>query len=167
MRTSRWYTFSRKVAQLPVAGIEAITPGTVYEVFGWSRTKEAAIAKRDKLDKQGRQGINVFSPSLQQAMADVMEVYPGVVVDGYISPANKRAGRQLVRAMVMREIFCPYTGAVMDMRRAVVVDSGYQTFVCAATHWDKIVLNYPGGLAAMERANKRPVTVYDGRELFK
>jgi hypothetical protein len=144
-----------------------IEPGTEYEVYGWSRTKEAAIAKRDKLDRQGRQAVNVFSPSLQQAMADVMEVYDGVVVKGYISPANKRAGRQLVRAAVMREIFCPYTGAIMDMRRAVVVDSGYQTFVCAATHWDKIVANYPGGLAAMERANKRPVTVYDGRELFK
>lgn len=167
MRTNRWYVFGRKVAQLPVAGLEAIEPGTVYVIEGWSRTQEAAIARRTNLDRAGRAGIMVFSPTRQQAMADVMEVYSGVVVDGYISPANKRAGRQIVKAMVMREIFCPYTGAVMDMRRAVVVDSGYQTFVCAATHWDKIVLNYPGGLAAMERANKRPVTVYDGRELFK
>lgn len=163
---NRWYTFSRVIASTSTE-VGPIEPGTVYEVYGWSRTKEAAIAKRDKLDQAGRQALNVFSPSLQQAMADVMEVYDGVVVQGYISPANKRAGRQIVKAMVMRAIFCPYTGAVLDMRRAVVVDSGYQTFVCAATHWDKIVLNYPGGLDAMRRANKREITVYDGRELFK
>jgi hypothetical protein len=164
--TNRWYTFGRKTPSTSTE-IGPIEEGTVYVIEGWSRTKEAAIARRAKLDRAGRQGIMVFSPSRQQAMADVMECFRGVVVDGYISPENKRAGRQIVKAMVMREIFCPYTGAVMDMRRAVVVDSGYRTFVCAATHWDKIVLNYPGGLPAMERANKRPVTVYDGRGLFK
>lgn len=163
---SRWYTFSRVT---PQAGAELakIEPGTEYEVYGWSRTKEAAIAKRDRLDRQGRAAINVFSPSLQQAMADVMECYDGVVVKGYISPANKRAGRQLVRAAVMRAIFCPYTNVILDMRRAVVIDTGTRTMVCSATFWDKRLAEQPDLVAEMERAAKRPVKVYDGRELFK
>src|SRR6185312_11610847 len=114
----------------------------------------------------GRQAINVFSPSLQQAMADVMEVYDGVVVKGYISPENKRAGRQIVKAAVMREMFCPYTGVILDMRRAVVVSTPNRMFVCAATHWDKVVQGLAdAGKTITELAPD--TTVYDGRELFK
>jgi hypothetical protein len=156
--TYRWYI------------LETTVPGDSngpFAITSWSRTKDAARAKVDKADpKCELLAFKVFAATRQQAIREAAEVF-GVKVVGYISPEDKRAGRQLVKAAVMREIFCPYTGDILDMRRAVVVDSGYQTFVCAATHWDKIVLNYPGGLAAMERANKRPVTVYDGRELFK
>ena len=162
MTTYRWYTFSR-VIPLADGKIVAIEPGAEYECFGWSRTKEAAIAKRDKLDRAGRQAINVFSPSLQQAMADVMEVYDGVVVDGYISPANKQAGRAIVKAAVMRAIFCPFTGVVLDMRRAVVVDTGVDPYVMEATHWDEVREHFDAMMADRQRA----YTVYDGRELFK
>jgi hypothetical protein len=99
-------------------------------------------------------------------MADVMEVYDGVVVKGYISPANKRAGRQLVRAAVMRAIFCPYTNVVLDMRRAVVVDTPTRSFVCDGPHWDKVVASLAdAGRTIYELAPN--TKVYDGRELFK
>ena len=160
-RSQRWYTFQRKSPVRP-GEIVAIEPGTVYEVFGWSRTKDAALAKRDKLDRAGRAGINIFAASLQQAIADIMSVYDGVVVDGYISPANKRAGRQLVKAAVMRTILCPFTGQVLDMRRTLVFSTATSTFLCSADHW----MSLPEESRAFLLA--RPgVTVYDGRELFK
>jgi len=171
MTTYRWYTFQRTVPSTSTE-IGPIEPGTEYECYGWSRTKEAALAKRDKLDRAGRHGINVFSPSLQQAMADVMEVYDGVVVQGYISPANRRAGRAIVKAAVMRAIFCPFTGAVLDMRRAVVIVTPTGSHVCAATHWDERI-SEEGGLdayrAKLSKKLGRParIDVYDGRELFK
>lgn len=169
--TNRWYVFGRKVPSTSTE-VGPIEPGTVYVFEGWSRTKEAATARRDKLDRAGRHGIMVFSGTRQQAYADVMAVYDGVVVEGYISPANKRAGRQLVRAAVVRAIFCPYTGVVLDMRRAVLVVTPTMTFVCAATHWDKCVAQV-GGLdkyrAMLDKKMGRParIDVYDGRELFK
>lgn len=158
---SRWYTFSR-VTPLADGKIVAILPGTEYEVYGWSRTQEAALAKRAKLDRAGRQGINIFAASLQQAMADVMECYAGVVVKGYISPANRRAGRAIVKAAVMRTIFCPFTGKVLDMRRALVFSTTTSTFICSAEHWDSLAEESRAYMAA------RPgITIYDGRELFK
>jgi hypothetical protein len=170
-RGSRWYVFGRKEAQKGT-GIEKIEPGTVYVFEGWSRTVEAATARRDKLDRAGRAGIRVFSPSRQQAMSDIMEVYPGVVVDGYISPANKQAGRQLVRAAVVREIFCPYTSVILDMRRAVVIVTPTGSFVCTGDHWDERMASVGGLDVFREMVSKklgRPaeVKVYDGRELFK
>lgn len=168
---SRWYVFGRKVPSTSTE-VGPIEPGTVYVLDGWSRTVEAATARRDKLDKQGRQGIRVFSPSRQQAMADVMECYEGVVIEGYISPANRQAGRRLVRAMVMREIFCPYTGVVLDMRRAVVIVTPTGSFVCTGIHWDERMATVGGLDTFRELVSKklgRPaqVDVYDGRELFK
>lgn len=161
MTTNRWYTFGRKIP-LETREVGPIEPGTIYQFTGWSRTEDAALAKRDKLDRAGRAGINIFASSLQQAMADVMECYAGAVVEGYISPANKRAGRMLVKAAVMRAIFCPFTGVVLDMRRAVVVATPSKMFVMAATHWD--ALSESARDVIKGRAN---VTVYDGRELFK
>lgn len=163
MTTNRWYTFGRRTP-LETREIGPIEPGTVYQFIGWSRTEDAALAKRDKMDRAGRAGINIYASSLQQAMADVMEVYDGVVVAGYISPANKRAGRQLVKAAVMRQIFCPFTGTIMDMRRAVVVDTGTRQFVMHATHWDEVKDRFFEHIG--DDAAKR-VSVYDGRELFK
>jgi hypothetical protein len=168
---NRWYVFGRKVA---TKGTEVgpIEPGTVYVFEGWSRTKEAAIARRDKLDRAGRHGIMVFSPTRQQAYADVMAVYDGVVVEGYISPANRQAGRMIVKAAVMREIFCPYTGVILDMRRAVVIVTPTGSFVCTGAHWDDRMASVGGLDAFRDMVSKklgRPaqVTVYDGRELFR
>lgn len=169
-KTNRWYVLGRVV---PVTSTEPepIVPGTEYEFVGWSRTKEAMTVRRDKLDRAGRQGIHVFSPDRQQAARDAMACY-GVVVKGYISADDKRVGRLIVKAAVMRTIFCPFTNKVLDMRRAVVIVTPTAQFVCSAAHWDDSLAKV-GGLdqlrAQMAGRLGRPadVDIYDGRELFK
>jgi hypothetical protein len=156
-KTYRWYVFGN------------VIPGdlsTPYEVKSWSRTKESAQAKVDKLDPQIEcKAFKVCAANRQEAMKDAVEVF-GVRVKGYISPEDKRVGRAIVKAAVMRAIFCPYTGAVLDMRRAVVVSTPDRLFVCAATHWDKVVKGLAdAGKTITELAPN--TTVYDGRELFK
>lgn len=158
---NRWYVLGR-VTPVTSTEPEPIVPGTEYEFVGWCRTKEAMVARRDKLDRAGRHGIHVFSPSRAQAALDAMAMY-GVKVQGYISLEDRRAGRMIVKAAVMREIFCPYTGVILDMRRAVVVVSSTSQVVCAATHWDTVK---DGVLATFTKA-RLSVDVYDGRELFK
>lgn len=81
MTTYRWYVLGR-VVPLADGKIAAIPPGTEYEFTGWCRTKEAMVAKRDKLDRQGRAGIHVFSGSRAQAVRDAIDAY-GVSVQGY------------------------------------------------------------------------------------
>jgi hypothetical protein len=76
--------------------------------------------------------------------------------------AENKLGAAIVKAAVMRAIFCPYTGVVLDMRRAVVIDTGTTRFVCAATRYDEM-------RATLESAAEqlgRTIKVYDGRELF-
>lgn len=167
MTTYRWYTLGLKTPFSPVPAEVRSVAGMTYEITGWSRTEDAALAKRDQLDLAGRQGINIYAASRQQAARDAVEVY-GVKVEGYISPEDKRAGRAIVKAAVMRAIFCPYTERILDMRRAVVVDTGTRSFVMSAAHWDKINEAHPDLRAELEaRNNGRAITVYDGRELFR
>ena len=139
-----------------------------FAITSWSRTKEAARAKVEKIDpKRDGLAFQVYAASRQQAMQDAVEVF-GVKVQGYISREDKLAGRAIVKAAVMRAIFCPYTGDILDMRRAVVVDTGTTSFVCTARHWDELLAEHPTTLADMKRLNGgRAVKVYDGRELFK
>lgn len=160
---SRWYTFGRKTP-LATREVGPIEPGTVYQFIGWSRTEDAALDKRDKMDRAGRAGINIFAASRQQAMADLVKVYDGVVVEGYISPEDKQAGRMIVKAAVVRAIFCPFTGQILDMRRAVVVATPTRSHVMVATKWDEVKDEFFGQLTPELRER---VTVYDGRELFK
>lgn len=167
---NRWYVLGR-VVPLADGKIVAVAPGTEYEFVGWCRTKEAMQERRAKLDRAGRQGIHVFSPSREQAARDAMACY-GVTVRGYISPEDKRVGRMIVKAAVMREIFCPFTGVVLDMRRAVVIVTPTRSFVCTGAHWDEAVAKV-GGLDALRAAlagklgRAAEVDVYDGRELCK
>jgi len=155
--TYRWYV------------LETTVPGdrnAPYRVTSWSRTKEAARAKVDKADPQ-REGLafQIFSANRRTAMKEAVEVF-GVKVEGYISLEDKQSGRRIVKAAVMRAIFCPYTGVILDMRRAVVVSTPTSMFVCAATHWDKTVQGLAdAGKTIAELAPN--TTVYDGRELFK
>jgi hypothetical protein len=158
---SRWYTFGRKIA-LEGSEVRAIEPGTVYEFIGWSRTEDSALAKRDKLDRAGRAGINIFAPSRQQAMADLVACYAGVTVEGYLSPAERKEGQRIVRNAVVRAIFCPYTNAILDMRRAIVVRTQNGQHVCSAAHWDKLSESAQDIIRAQEGTK-----VYDGREYFK
>ena len=77
--------------------------------------------------------------------------------------AERKMQAAVVKAAVMRAIFCPFTGQVLDMRRAVVIDTGTRMFVCTATHWDEVRPSFEEHLGAEAMAK---VKVYDGRELY-
>lgn len=81
MTTYRWYVLGR-VIPLADGRIVAVPPGTEYEFVAWCKTKEAMVERRAKLDRQGRQGIHVFSGSRAQAVRDAIDAY-GVSVRGY------------------------------------------------------------------------------------
>lgn len=151
-RTDRWYTLARELAD----------GQSDYVFIGWSRTKEAAIARRDKLP-EAREALNLYASSRVEAANALPVCYEGRKVKGWMSAEDKRAGRMIVKAAVMRAIFCPFTGVILDMRRAVVVVTSTRSFVMAATHWDEV---RPAIEAALARA-EQTVDVYDGRELFK
>lgn len=75
---------------------------------------------------------------------------------------ERRAQAAIVKAAVVRAIFCPFTGDVLDMRRAVVVDTGTKLFVCTGTHWDTVKDDIYSAMAGLGKEIK----VYDGRELY-
>jgi hypothetical protein len=66
----------------------------------------------------------------------------------------------------MRAIFCPYTGVVLDMRRAVYIATPTNSFVCTGDHWDK-VCEANGGIDNIRKMAGHAIDVYDGRELFR
>lgn len=156
-RGDRWYVFAADEAG-------------VFDIAGWSRTTEAARARVEKIDPgpwadgQLPRAFKVFAKDRPQARQYAAEMF-GVKVRGYISADDKRVGRAIVKGAVMRAIFCPYTGQVLDMRRAVVIVTPTSSHVCSAEHWDKRVAA-AGGLDVI-RANAPRSDIYDGRELFR
>jgi hypothetical protein len=151
-RGLRWYVFER------VEGTDE------YDITSWSRTKEAARAKVEKSDPKGGRidkpvAFQVYAKDRPAARKEAAEVW-GVKVAGYLSPEAKKLGQAIVKGAVMRAIFCPYTGQVLDMRRAVYVAGRKHSYVMAAAHWDSLSESSRSTI----RAN---ATVYDGRELFK
>lgn len=151
-REFRWYVFAQ------IAGTDE------FDVVGWSRTKEAARARVEKADPDYRcsapTAFQVYAQGREAARKEAAEVF-GVKVRGYMDKAEKKRGQAIVKGAVMREIFCPFSGVILDMRRAVVVETASRSFVMAAKHWDS--------LGDRERAEiiKHAKKVYDGRELFK
>lgn len=98
-------------------------------------------------------------PKVQATASDIDRGAAGQVDD---ARAQRRADAAIVKAAVVRHIFCPFTGDLLDMRRAVVVDTGTKVFVCTAKHWDLVKADIFAAMAAMEKEIK----VLDGRELF-
>lgn len=144
-RGDRWYIFQRQETG-------------EYDITGWSR--EGARTRVDKLDP-GNEGkaFRVWATDRAEARKTAVEVF-GVKVRGYISPEDKRVGRAIVKAAVVRQIFCPYTGQVLDMRRAVVVSTDTISLVMTASRWDSL------GKAERDVLRSQ-AKVYDGRELFR
>lgn len=156
-RGSRWYRFQQQ-------------EGGEFDIVGFSFTKEAGRAEVEKLDPMGSRSdgpaptaFQVFAKDRPEARKLASELF-GVKVAGYITPEDKRIGRMIVKAAVMREMFCPYTHEVLDMRRAVVAVTSTQSFVCTGAYWDRT-----GGASERVKAAvaSGDVHVYDGRELFK
>ena len=71
-------------------------------------------------------------------------------------------GRELLKAAVMRQIFCPYSGRVLDVRDAVLIDGtdhGHGYGVMTSECFDL------AGAALFEKFGRDNFVVYDGRVL--
>lgn len=84
------------------------------------------------------------------------------------NPLELRANRSLLKYAVQKQITCPRTGQVLDVRTAVAVTvknskGGESTFAMVGTEWDKIA-NHIQHLAVEQKCT---VEVLDGRELFR
>jgi hypothetical protein len=98
----------------------------------------------------------------------------GMAMDPHASDDQVRRAteRALVQAAVMRAITCPYTGRVLDMRRAVLVSTSQgASFVCEAAHWDAMKPHLEAGIRAAIADGRAPegyrvTEVLDGRELW-
>jgi hypothetical protein len=80
-------------------------------------------------------------------------------------------GRELVKAAVQRQIFCPFSNVILDMRRAVLLDStdapqGGTMTIMTGDVYDKLLGILADQGSSLEAAYGRPVVVYDGRVLF-
>lgn len=76
---------------------------------------------------------------------------------------DKFLARELIKAAVMRQIFCPYTGVILDMRRAVLLDgsdNGHGIIILDGKAWDLVKVDF---LAVYSEE----YDVYDGRELWR
>jgi hypothetical protein len=79
------------------------------------------------------------------------------------------AARTLLRYAVQRQIFSPYSGEILDVRRAVLLDGtdhGGGMMIMTAAEYD-IVLEKSGGHEKLEAKFGHPLIAYDGRKLFK
>jgi hypothetical protein len=75
---------------------------------------------------------------------------------------EKFLGRELLKAAVMRQIFCPYSGKVLDIRDAVLIDGtdhGHSMYVMTSVCFDL------AGEALFEKFGRDNFVVYDGRVL--
>lgn len=76
--------------------------------------------------------------------------------------------RTILRYAVQRQIFSPYGGGILDVRRAVLLDGtdhGGKADIMTAAEYD-IVIDRVGTLAELEEKLGYKVDIYDGRKLF-
>jgi hypothetical protein len=62
----------------------------------------------------------------------------------------------------MRAITCPFTGAVLDVRRAVAVTINGKDYIMTASHWDDV----KDGILAFAASKTLTVEILDGRVLY-
>jgi hypothetical protein len=81
------------------------------------------------------------------------------------------ANREILRGLVQKQIFCPETGRVLDVRKAVAVEvTETETGRCVhlqvttADAYDEVFAERAASCAAQVQGTS--VTVYDGRILF-
>jgi hypothetical protein len=82
-----------------------------------------------------------------------------------------KVNRELIKFAVQREIFCPYTKVVLDVRRAVLIQqTGAGAIVCSADYWDKVRGSVLNGIEDAKAAGRLPadyaVEVLDGRDYY-
>lgn len=82
-----------------------------------------------------------------------------------------KVNRELIKYAVMRAIFCPYTGEVLDMRRAVLVQPNHgSASVCTAAFWDAHSQTVRDGIQQAKDEGKLPadyeIEILDGRDYY-
>lgn len=82
-------------------------------------------------------------------------------------PLEREMARQTLKGLVMHEIFCPFTGKILDKTNAVTVtayrgENIVEQYTCHASQWDAAETEV---LAAAEKAGVT-VELLDGRELW-
>ena len=86
---------------------------------------------------------------------------------------RRTTDRELLRYACSRQIFSPYGGGILDVRRAVLIDGTDHTdakgkpgtmHVMTAAEFDKVIENV-GGVEALKAKFGWDFEVYDGREL--
>jgi hypothetical protein len=78
-----------------------------------------------------------------------------------LNPLEKKVNRELLKYAVQRQIFCEFSGNVLDVRRAVLVETGTRSWVVSTDRWDEVkdsILSLP------ELTGK--VNVIDGRDYY-
>lgn len=93
----------------------------------------------------------------EQAAADALVATAPEV----LSQIARRANREILKYAVQRAMFCEFTGSVLDVRRAVLVEAPHKSYIITTEHWDKVkdsILDHPS------LAGK--VKVLDGRDYY-
>jgi hypothetical protein len=84
-----------------------------------------------------------------------------------LSPLERRVNRESLKFSVQRQIFCPYTDRILDVRRAVLLTvKGTATcveYIMHADHWDDVKLSI---LAAYGDKPGYTIDVIDGRDYY-
>jgi hypothetical protein len=83
-------------------------------------------------------------------------------------PETKLDDRRLIKYFAASVIFCPFTGAVLDYRKTIVVCSTTgKNFVVCAEQWDKVKDDVLYAFETAPAFAGHTYTILDGRELWK
>lgn len=97
-----------------------------------------------------------------------------MTIIGTTDHLRRIADRELLRFACSRQIFSPYGGGLLDVRRAVLVDGSDFTradgkaggmLIMTGGEFDKVIENI-GGVETLKEKLGHGFVVYDGRELF-
>lgn len=98
-----------------------------------------------------------MSSSTEQTAADALVA----TAPDVLSQIARKANREILKWSVCKKIFCDFTGTVLDVRRAVLIEGPTRSYACTTEHWDTVkdsVLAHP--------ATAGKVKVIDGRDYY-
>ncbi len=78
-------------------------------------------------------------------------------------------GREILKYACQRQIFSPYGGGILDMRRAVLIDGsdyGGKMSIMTTAEYDKVLAALTASGTTLAGAFGHEVVIYDGRSLF-
>jgi hypothetical protein len=127
----------------------------------------AGISEGSDAEKESKEAEVVLEPD-HEIFATLRESN-----DDVYKPLVKTMERGLLKGAVVQQIFCPYTGDILDIRRSVLVTvespSGdiLRSTVMTAKHWDESKDKFMSSFKKLLDEKKVVVNVLDGRDLNK